>query len=213
MRIIKNSIFLLLFCSLSAFAQENDFQTWYGLSVNKKIVKKTTVTLKSGLRLRENSSLYSKQLFDVKLKRKFNKRISYAVGYRYINRWDIALNISNQNRFYADVYYKNKLSKRFSYAVRNRWQTQGYLYGYKMTLRQKFALDYNIRKTKLAPSIATEYFLNLEDGINKLRSTIALGYPLAKNLDFELAYRIQHEFYVNNPETLFIFEGKLAYDL
>jgi hypothetical protein len=135
------------------------------------------------------------------------------VGYRYINRWDIALNISNQNRFYADVYYKNKLSKRFSYAVRNRWQTQGYLYGYKMTLRQKFALDYNIRKTKLAPSIATEYFLNLEDGINKLRSTIALGYPLAKKLDFELAYRIQHEFYVNNPETLFIFEGKLAYDL
>jgi len=213
MRIIKNSIFLLLFCSLSAFAQENDFQTWYGLTVNKKIVKKTTVTLKSGLRLRENSSLYSKQLFDVKLKRKFNKRISYAVGYRYINRWDIALNISNQNRFYADVYYKNKLSKRFSYAIRNRWQTQGYLYGYKMTLRQKFALDYNIRKTKLAPSIATEYFLNLEDGINKLRSTIALGYPLAKNLDFELAYRIQHEFYVNNPETLFIFEGKLAYDL
>jgi hypothetical protein len=36
---------------------------------------------------------------------------------------------------------------------------------------------------------------------------------LAKKLDFELAYRIQHEFYVNNPETLFIFEGKLAYNL
>ena len=213
MRIIKNSIFLLLFCSLSAFTQENDFQTWHSVSLNKKIIKKTNLTVKIGLRLRENSSLYAKQFTDVKIKRKYSKHISYAVGYRYINRWDIALNISNQNRFYADVYYKNKLSKRFSYAVRNRWQTQGYLYGYKMTLRQKFALDYNIRKTKLAPSIATEYFLNLEDGINKLRSTIALGYPLAKKLDFELAYRIQHEFYVNNPETLFIFEGKLAYDL
>jgi len=213
MRIIKNSIFLLLLCSLSAFAQENDFQTWYSVSLSKKIIKKTSLSVKTGLRLRENSSMYAKQFTDVKIKRKYSKRISYAVGYRYINSWDIALNISNQNRFYADVYYKNKLRKRFSYAVRNRWQTQGYLYGYKMTLRQKFALDYNIRKTKLAPSIATEYFLNLEDGINKLRSTIALGYPLAKNLDFELAYRIQHEFYVNNPETLFIFEGKLAYDL
>jgi hypothetical protein len=213
MRIIKNSIFLLLFCSLSAFAQENDFQTWYSVSLNKKIIKKTNLTVKTGLRLRENSSLYAKQFTDVKIKRKYSKRIAYAVGYRYINRWDIALNISNLNRFYADVYYKKKLSKRFSYAVRNRCQTQSYLYGYKMTLRQKFALDYNIRKTKLAPSIATEYFLNLEDGINKLRSTIALGYPLAKNLDFELAYRIQHDFYVNNPETLFIFEGKLAYDL
>ena len=213
MRIIKNSIFHLLFCSLSAFAQENDFQTWYSVSLNKKIIKKTNLTVKTGLRLRENSSLYAKQFTDVKIKRKYNKRISYAVGYRYINRWDIALNISNQNRFYADVYYKNKFKKRFSYSVRNRWQTQGDLYGYKMTLRQKFALDYNIRKTKLAPSIATEYFLTLEDGINKLRSTIALGYPLNKKLDFELAYRIQHEFYVNNPETLFIFEGKLVYDL
>jgi hypothetical protein len=213
MRIIQNSIFLLLFCSLSAFAQENDFQSWYSVSLNKKIIKKTNIAVKTGLRLRENSSLYAKQFTDVKIKRKYNKRISYAVGYRYINKWNIALDIANQNRFYADVNYKNKLSKRFSYSVRNRWQTQGDLYGYKMTLRQKFALDYNIRKTKLSPSVATEYFLTLEDGINKLRSTIALGYPLAKKLDFELAYRIQNEFYVNNPTTLFIFEGKLAYDL
>ena len=213
MRIIKNSIFLLLFCSLSAFAQENDFQTWYGLTVNKKIVKKTTVTLKSGLRLRENSSLYSKQFFDVKLKRKYNKHISYSVGYRYATNWDKKLQISNKHRIYADVNYKNKFSKRVGYSVRNRWQTQGDEFAYKMTLRQKFTLDYNIRKTKLAPSIATEYFLNLEDGINKLRSTVTLGYPLNKKLDFDLAYRIQNEFYVNNPETLFIFEGKLSYKL
>jgi len=165
------------------------------------------------LRLRENSSIYAKQFTDFKIKRKYNKRISYALGYRYINKWDIALNISDQNRFYADVNYKNKFSKRFSYAVRNRLQSQVYFFSYKMTLRQKFALDYNIKKIKLTPSISTEYFLTLEDGINKLRSTIALGYPLAKKLDFELAFRIQQEFYVNNPQTLFIFEGKLAYNL
>lgn len=213
MRTIQNSILLLLFLSFSAFAQENDFQTWYSVSLNKKIIKKTNLSVKTGLRLRENSSLYAKQFTDVKIKRKYSKRISYAVGYRYINKRDIAFNISDQNRFYADVNYKNKLSKRFSYAVRNRWQTQGDLFGCKMTLRQKFGLDYNIKKTKLTPSISTEYFLTLEDGINKLRSTIALGYPLAKKLDFELIYRIQQEFYINNSQTLFIFEGKLAYNL
>ena len=213
MRIIQNSILLLLFFSFSAFAQENDFQTWYSVSLNKKIIKKTNLSVKTGLRLREKSSLYAKQFTDVKLKRKYNKRISYAVGYRYINKWDIAFNISDQNRFYADVNYKNKFSKRFSYAVRNRWQNQGDLFGYKMTFRQKFALDYNIKKTKLSPSISTEYFLTLADGINKLRSTIALAYPLAKKLDFELIYRIQQQFYVNNPQSLFIFEGKLAYNL
>ena len=82
-----------------------------------------------------------------------------------------------------------------------------------MTLRQKFSLAYNIPKTKLTPKIATEYFLNLEDGINKLRSTVGVSHPITKKLNFDLAYRIQQEFYVSNPETLFIFEGKLSYDL
>jgi hypothetical protein len=213
MRKILNSILLLLFFCFTAFSQENDFQTWYLVSVNKKILKKTNLSLKTGLRLRENSTLYSKQFTDVRIKRKYNKYFSYAAGYRYINKWDITLNISNYNRLYTDLNYKNKFSKRFSYAVRNRWQTQGNLFGYKMALRQKFALDYNIRKTKLNPSISTEYFLSFEEGVNKLRSTLALAYPLVRNLDFELLYRTQHEFYVNNPTTLFIFEGKLAYNL
>ena len=213
MRTIQNSIFLLLFFSFTGFSQENDFQTWHSVSLNKKIIKQTSLSLKTGLRLRENSNLYAKQFTDVKIKRKYNKRISYAIGYRYIIKWDIALNISDQNRFYGDVNYKNKFSKRFTYSVRNRCQNQGYSYDYKMTLRQKFELDYNVKKTKLNPSISAEYFLNFEDGINKLRSAFALAYPFSKSLDFELAYRIQQEFYANNPQTLFIFEGKLAYDL
>ena len=213
MRIIQSSILLLLLSSFSVLAQENDFQTWYSLSLNKKIIKKTNLRLKSGLRLRENSSLYSKQFFDLKLKRDLNKRVSFASGYRYATNWDKELTISNNHRFYADINYKNKFVKRLSYSIRNRWQTQGNMYGYKMTLRQKFSVAYNIRKTKLRPNIATEYFFSLEDGINKLRSTIAVSHPITKNLDFDLAYRIQQEFYVNNPETLFIFEGKLSYDL
>ena len=219
MRTIQNSILLILFCSFSALAQENDFQTWSSFSANKKIIKNTKLFVKIGLRLRENSSLYSKQFTDVKIKRKYNKRISYVVGYRHINKWNIAMDISNQNRFYADLNYKDKLSKRFTYLVRNKWQTQGYSDDYKMTLRQKFALEYNIPKTKLTPSIASEYFFALgmswedhQNEINKLRSTFSMSYPITKDLDAEIAYRIQQEFYTNNPQTLFIFEGKLAYD-
>jgi hypothetical protein len=194
-------------------SQENDFQTWYSLSVNKKIVKKLNVKLKSGLRIRENSSLYSKQFFDLKMQLKYNKRISLSSGYRYATNWDKIFQISNNHRFYIDLSYKNKIIKRLSYSIRNRWQNQGDIYGYNTTLRQKFLLAYNIRKTKFTPSIATEYFLKIDDGINKLRSTISMSYPITKNLDIDLAYRIQQDFYVNNPETIFIFEGKLSYDL
>jgi hypothetical protein len=194
-------------------AQENDFQNWYSFSINKKIVKKLNVRLKSGLRVRENSSLYSKQFFDLKMQVRYKKRLSLSSGYRYATNWDKRLQISNNHRFYIDLSYKNKIIKRLSYSIRNRWQNQGYIYAYNTTLRQKFLLAYNIRKTKLRPSIATEYFLKLEDGINKLRSTIAIAYPMTKNLDIDLAYRIQQDFFVNNPETLYIFEGKFSYDL
>ena len=127
--------------------------------------------------------------------------------------WDDKATMSNTHRFYIDVIYKNKLTKRISYRIRNRWQNQGDIYAYKMNFRQKFAIAYNIRKTKLTPRFATEYFVTIEDAVHKLRSTISLSHPISKNLDFDLAYRIQQEFHANNPETLFIFEGKLSYKL
>ena len=214
MMMLKNSILVvLLFTSFSILAQENDFQTWHSISLRKKIIKKTSLTLKSALRLRENSSLYAKQFFDLKLKRVLSKRISFASGYRYSTNWDKELNISNNHRLYADFNYKNKFLKRWDYSIRNRCQVQGDINGCNMIVRQKLSLSYNIRKTKLSPDIASEYFLNLEDGIKKLRSTISLSHPIIKSLDFKLMYRIQQEFYVNNPETLFIFEGKISYNL
>jgi hypothetical protein len=39
-----------------------------------------------------------------------------------------------------------------------------------------------------------------------------MTYPIIRDLDFELAYRIQQEFNTNNPETLFILDGKMSYN-
>lgn len=194
-------------------SQENDFQSWHVLSANKKLYKRTTLNLKTGIRLKENSRLYSKQFTDLRIKRKFSKSSSFAFGYRYAINFNDKLEISNKHRFYGDLNYKKKIFKRFSYSLRNRLQRQSNSYDYKITLRQKSSIIYNIRKTKLTPSIGTEYFLNFEYGISKLRSTFTLSYPIIKQLKFDLAYRIQQQFFVNNPQTLFIFEGKLIYDL
>ena len=214
MRTIQNSILLLLFCTFSSIAQENDFQTWTSFSANKKIIKNTRLSVKAGLRLRENSSLYSKLFTDLKIKSKYNKHFSFAIGYRFSNDWNKQLELSQKNRFYSDIYYKDKYKKRFLFDVRARLQTQGNIEGYSATFRHKTALAYNLPKTKLEPSVALEYFLPFESIlIEKLRYTIGISHPITKDLDVELAYRIQQEFYTNNPETLFIFEGKLAYDL
>jgi hypothetical protein len=214
MRTIQNSILLLLFCTFSSIAQENDFQTWSSFSANKKIIKNTRLSVKTGLRLRENSSLYSKLFTDLKIKSKYNKHFSFAIGYRFSNDWNKQLELRQKNRFYSDIYYKDKYKKRFLFDARARLQIQGNIEEYAATFRHKSALAYNIPKTKLEPSVALEYFLPFENMlIDKLRYTIGLSHPITKDLNAKIAYRIQKEFYANNPETLFIFEGKLAYDL
>ena len=55
--------------------------------------------------------------------------------------------------------------------------------------------------------------LDLDNGLNKLRSTVALSFPVTKKLDIACAYRMEHEFYVNNAENLYILEGKILYNL
>ena len=213
MRTVLHRFFLIFILPISVFSQGNDFQTWTSLSVSKKIIKKTNLTIKQGVRFRENSSLYSKLFTDLKIKSKYNKHFSFAIGYRFSNDWDKQSKLSQKNRFYSDIYYKDKYKKRFLFDVRARLQTQGNIEVYATTFRHKSALAYNIPETKLEPSVALEYFLPFESMlIDKLRYTIGLSHPITKDLNAEIAYRIQQELYTNNPETLFIFEGKLAYD-
>jgi hypothetical protein len=235
MRIIKNSIFLLLFCSLSAFAQENDFQTWHSVSSTidfnvilvpdqlfTKTKRKGSITLKQGYRFRENSSLLSKQFTDFKFKIMINKRFSFAVGYRYSTDWDTPLESSgllyypyvyNKNRYYSDIIIKKKLRKRLSVYLRSRYLYQGNTFDYNSIIREKVGMSYNIRKTKLNPESSVECFYTYNESVDKIRYTLLISYPITKNIDFDLAYRIQQEFYVNNRETLFIFGGKLSYKL
>ena len=235
MRIIQNSIFLLLFCSLSAFAQENDFQTWHSVSSTidfnvilvpdqlfTKTKRKGSITLKQGYRFRENSSLLSKQFTDFKFKIMINKRFSFAMGYRYSTDWDTPLESSgllyypyvyNKNRYYSDIIIKKKLRKRLSVYLRSRYLYQGNSFDYNSVIREKVGMSYNIRKTKLNPESSVECFYTFNESVDKIRYTLLISYPITKNIDFDLAYRIQQEFYVNNPETLFIFGGKLSYKL
>ncbi|MBT4345538.1 MAG: DUF2490 domain-containing protein [Flavobacteriales bacterium] len=213
MRKTLSSILLALFLSLSAHSQENDFHAWYTLSLNKKLEKRTNLSFKTGLRLRENASIYSKRFFDLKYNRDISKRVAFSSGYRYNTNWNQRSVTSNLHRFYFDINYKNKIIKRLNYSIRSRCQLQGDDYLYKLLLRQKFLIKYNIKKTKLTPELATEYFLNTQIGVKKLRSTFTLSYPISKKIDVNLSYRIQQEFYVNNPETLFIFESRMIYNL
>ena len=211
MRKIQNSIVLLLFCIFSSKAQENDFQIWTSLSASDKVTYKTDINIKHGLRFRENASLLAKSYSDIRLKYKYNKKVSLAVGFRDINEWNKQLSREQKSRYYSDLYLKHKLD-RFVLSVRSRYQKQGNIKAYTYLIRQAFSISYNIRKNKLEPLLAAEYFYTEQKQIDKLRYTLGFSYPISKDLDFDMSYRIQQQFNVENPETLFILSGKLSYD-
>ena len=235
MKTTRNSIFLILFFYFSAQSQENDFQTWHSISSTidfnvilvpdqlfTKTKRKGSITFKQGYRLRENSSLLSKQFSDFRFKLRINKRLSFAMGYRYSTDWNTPLEsnalllypyVYNKHRYYSDMIIKKKLKKRFLVYLRSRYIYQGNSFEYNSIIREKAGVSYNIRKTKLQPESSVECFYKWNESIEKIRYTLLISYPIIKNLDFDLAYRIQQEFYVNNPETLFIFDGKFSYKL
>ena len=210
MKTIRTSLFFLIFFSFSSLAQENDFQIWNTLNLKKKINKSFTVDLKYGLRYRENASLISNQFIDLRIKYRENKRWSYAIGYRSISDYLISSNIQQKVRLYLDAYYSKKI-KRYFVDLRTRLLTQVDSYSSKEVFRQKFKLSYNIRKTKLEPSLAIELFYNFDNSFYKIRNSLELAHPINKKLDFSLVYKIENEFNINDPMTLFIFEPKLSY--
>ena len=155
--------------------------------------------------------MLSKIYSDIRLKYKYNKRVSLGVGYRDINEWNKELSREQKNRYYSDLYLRHKLD-RFLFSIRNRYQRQGNINSHTYLFRQKLSIRYNIRKNKLEPLLAAEYFYSEQKRINKLRYTLAFSYPISKDLDFDIYYRIQQQINIENPETLFILSGKLSYD-
>ena len=205
MRTIIASILFFSFFSYNSNAQQNDFQLWNTLNLSKKINKSFRADIKYGARFRENASLLSTQFIDFKVKYKENKRWSFAIGYRSISDYSISNNFESKNRFYADAYFSKKL-KRYFFSLRNRVLTQ-------LSTNISKELAYNIKKTKLSPSISIEFFYSLENYFYKIRNSFELAYPINKKIDFSLVYKIENEFNVVDPFTLFIFEPKISYKL
>ena len=215
MKKTQNSLIFVLICScFFSFSQENDFQTWNSVKLRKKVYKRTVLSLKQGLRLRENSTLISQNFTDVKLQHRIKKTdVEISLGYRLKDDYSLSFNREFAHRYYFDVSYKYKY-RRILISLRDRFQIQGNQKSFNSLFRNKIGLSYNIRKTSLDPFLSFEYFLDLnEDKINKLRYTAGFSYDLYKNLVIDLFYRVQNTINVDNRKNIYILGTSLSYKL
>ena len=213
MKMIRNSFLLLLICTLSAYSQQNDFQSWSSIKISKKIYKRTNLSVKEGIRFRENSSLISKNFTDVKISHRIKKtNFEVSVGYRFSSDFDLDFTSENKYRYYSDFSSKYKY-KRFKISFRDRVQYQGNSSGFSTLFRQKLDVSYNVRKTPFEPFLQFEFFINMDEEFEKLRYTIGFFQPIFKDLNADLFYRIQQTLNTDNPENMFIIGTKLSYKL
>ena len=134
-----------------------------------------SVSLDQGFRIRENAALPDVTFSNLSLKYDLIKKWSVAIGYRYINDFDLYQNISIEHRIYTDIDYRKK---------RKRWQQKTDCVistSKKISLfREKSSLSYNIRKTPLEPFTAFElFFRDIE--FKKWRCTFGASYPFLIN--------------------------------
>ena len=183
MKKILNSLLLVFIFSYSGFSQQSDFQNWTSFRLSKKIYKRTNLSVKEGLRFRENSSILSKVFTDVKISHRIKKTdLKLSIGYRFADSYKLDFSSEYVNRYYFDFSSEYKF-KRFNFSMRDRIQIQGNYLSYSPLFRQKLDVSYNVRKTPFEPFIQFEYFLNFEEQFEKLRYTLGFSYPLHKKVN------------------------------
>lgn len=201
---MRFKILLLVLSVLPAFngfSQSNP-STWLELEFSKKIVKNLKVEFNPELRLFGGFEMDS-YILEGGLSYKLHDYLTLAGYYRYENErkfrekreiyeWE------DSNRLAFDAKTGLEL-KRFNFQFRLRY-TNGSDFDETTDNKDSFfryrgKVDYNIKGTKIVPYLAVEAFhdLNLKY-IDKMRYTSGLGYPINKNNEISLFYRLQ-DFY------------------
>jgi hypothetical protein len=179
-----------------------DLEQWTSIGISKKINKHWKISLDEEFRFKKDISEFDTYFTDLGIDYKFNKHFALGANYRFYQNKNSDGVFKTQHRWSSDFKYKQKIN-RFKLTYRLRFQNKdedfftstsdNNLYN----LRNKFSVDYNIKKFKLDPFFDVELYRRIEDinttELSKLRWTIGLEYSLKKYGDLELFYRIDNE--------------------
>jgi len=203
----KILIFILsLFLSTAAIAQ-SDPSTWIELEFSKKIVKNLKFEFNPELRLFGGFKMDT-YILEGGLSYKLHDYLTLAGYYRYENEYNYRdgrdiYEWEPSNRFAFDAKTGVELA-RFNFQFRLRYTNGSDLdqedkkhYSF---LRYRGKIDYDIKGSKIIPYVSLEAFHDLDANyFDKMRYTGGLAYPLNKNNELSLFYRLQD--YLEDPNA------------
>ncbi|TLX76918.1 DUF2490 domain-containing protein [Labilibacter sediminis] len=221
MRKLFLAIPLILFSLQTLLAQQEDFHTWYNLTVNGNIFKKVDFSIEPEIRLFENSSQLRSWQSELNISVPIVKKIDIGGIYRYQVEYDNPEKNKRVHRWalYTKIKYKSgKLRWNYRAQIQNeqanyRTSKNGSIHH--IGHRHKLSLKYKNKKWFVYPSFGFEYYFSLspavDDGEWKNRFFISMEKEINKRLSGKLSYKYQNEFNIANPDVINIFYMGIEY--
>jgi hypothetical protein len=191
-------VFLLALLHIPGFGQDHDVELWFAGQLRKDLGKRFRLYYEQGYR-RDEFLVHTKTLyFESGGYFKPVKFLWLGSYYRYSTDFkDFRKNrLSGELLLRGDIDRFNiKLRSQYNSEFAKEEKTDHYI-------REKISLDYNIRKCKLDPFIASEAIFHLQTNKSEneqIRFDIGVEWKLAKRhaIDFSYRYRIKRN--VKNP--------------
>jgi Protein of unknown function (DUF2490) len=209
MRTIIKPVLFVAACGLATPAMADDTQYWQTVTVNVALPDDFKVQNEAVFRSSDAKGFYElENTFSVG--KKVSKVTTLWLGYTFDPQYNHGTFTRREHRFRQQINFdgfakagKIKLSGRLR--LEERWR-EG-LSGTGWRLRPQLKASTPLAgKTTL--SVSAEPFLNLnttsfqsKSGLDRLRTTVAVGVPLSKQVSMEIGYLNQHGFVTAAPDT------------
>jgi hypothetical protein len=214
-------VFIFVF-SGNSLAQRQDFQSWWQFEVSGELFNLIDFEVSPEMRFNNNSSSFRSMHSDFDLSVPISKYFRFGSNYRLQQKY-LQNNSYLINRFgtYGKLDYKVRRF-RIDYRAMYQWEFVGVntrelgQVPYQEH-RHKLSASYYRKRWDLRPKISSEFFfLHKPDFIlssKKYRISMSLSYRINKNLDWDISYKYQNEFYETNPLQAHIVAMRFSYGL
>jgi hypothetical protein len=216
-------LILLAIMPVQARAQQNDFQLWPSAQLNLEVINNLKIHIEEEIRLRENSSLLSRQINDIGMSYRLNKFLKAGVFYRLEADWKNADEYVWRNGVYGEIALRYRIN-RLTLGYRLRVQSskvemnsreEALFDGFRH--RHKLSAEYDIKGIPLVPFLESELFVNYSSNdpseIKGLRTWIGLDYTIMKIHTLSVKYGIDCELNTKDPLRAYIIALGYALDL
>lgn len=203
-------------------AQRQDLQSWWRFEFDGELLDLIDFEISPEMRFNRNSSNFRSIHTDFDLSVPITKYFRLGGNYRIQKK--LVQNYSYLvNRFgtYGKIDYRIR-RLRLDYRAMYQWEfigrnTRELGHIPLQEHRHKIAATYYRKRWDLRPKISYEFFfLHKPDFIlssKKYRISIGVSYRISKNLDWDISYKYQNEFYVNDPQKSHIIAMRFSYGL